>query len=220
MTTLSLATTNASNPQGELETLVAQVAALTAMSLDMTQVCIDVQTQVPSIALSKRSMEITKMCLAVQTQIPLVVASQVAAATAAALGPAPTFVQGMPRTPDQVDAAHPPGTNDDQAWHVVCIGREPGLYASVAEADAQVSGVPNQFRQKKASRVEALAFYRLKYTDRKVEKWTQVPAAPTAAIPTSPVATTSTSAAPGAVARGSHPHHHYHTHVEVQIDWA
>ncbi|KAJ6546154.1 hypothetical protein B0H10DRAFT_1969726 [Mycena sp. CBHHK59/15] len=134
MTTIPPATTatNTSDPQGELDALVAKVAALTAKSLELTQLCVDVQ--------------------------------------------ALTFIQGTPRTPTQLEAAHPPVSGDHQSWHVVLIGRELGSM-QVEEADTQVRGVPNQFHQKKSSCVEALAFYRNKYTDRKVEKWTSAPTA-------------------------------------------
>jgi hypothetical protein len=40
------------------------------------------------------------------------------------------WVQGVPLTPDQLDASFPAGVGDDLAWQVVCIGREPGLYLS------------------------------------------------------------------------------------------
>ncbi|KAJ6631939.1 hypothetical protein B0H10DRAFT_1937677 [Mycena sp. CBHHK59/15] len=198
MTTIPPFETNASSPQGELEALVAKVAALTAKSVELTQLCVDVQSLVPSVALSKTSIALTSLCVQIQTEIPLIIASQVAAAVAEAAPAAlaPSFVQGTPRTPTQLEAAHPPGSGDFQTWHVVIRGREPGLYASVEEADAQVLGVPNQFRQKKTSRVEALAFYRLKYTDQKVEKWTDAPAAAAPAV---------VAAAPTAV-RG-HLHH-------------
>ncbi|KAJ7673509.1 hypothetical protein B0H17DRAFT_1140849 [Mycena rosella] len=115
-------------------------------------------------------------CLEIQTQIPLAFNAAVANAIAEALpnhasAPPTVIVKGVPRTPDQLDAAHPPGLGDNMAYHVVTTGREPGLYASVAESDAQVLGVPSK-RLRKSTRMEALAYYRFMYNDGKVEKWT------------------------------------------------
>ncbi|KAJ6552336.1 hypothetical protein DFH09DRAFT_1319375 [Mycena vulgaris] len=50
-----------------------------------------------------------------------------------------------------------------ETWYVVIRGREPGLYRTSDEANAQTNGVPNQYRHKKTSRREALAFYRENY---------------------------------------------------------
>lgn len=62
------------------------------------------------------------------------------------------------------------------------------------EADRQIKGVPNEFRQKKHSRVEALAFYRHRYETNRVHKMVPVPvdtgaaAAPAATAPAVPAA--------------------------------
>ncbi|KAJ7450108.1 hypothetical protein FB451DRAFT_1186883 [Mycena latifolia] len=110
--------------------------------------------------------------------LPGVIASQVAAALAAPTGSSGTeFVQGTARTPDELEALFPPGVGDYQTWHVVCIGREPGLYPSAEDADDQVKGVPNQFRQKKSGRIEALGFYRYKYGRGEVVKYSDLTAA-------------------------------------------
>ncbi|KAJ7085638.1 hypothetical protein B0H15DRAFT_801799 [Mycena belliarum] len=178
MTDTTLAS-NASTPQEEMDALVAKVAALTLMSLDMARLCVDVQ----SIALSKQALEMTSLCIDVKTQIaPALTAAanraiaSLANAPVAAPVPVPDhlWVKGIALTPDQLEASFGPGVGDEQTWHVVCIGREPGLYASPTEANIQIEGVPNQFREKKKSRVEALAFYRHRYESARVEKWNSV----------------------------------------------
>ncbi|KAJ6538210.1 hypothetical protein DFH09DRAFT_1324076 [Mycena vulgaris] len=160
MTDTSIPATTAATPDEELAALVAQVAALSKTALDLTKNCIDIHHTI------------------IDT-IPRVVASQVAAAlAAAAVVPTGDFVQGVALTPAQLDAQFPPGTGDTQTWHVVCIGREPGLYASAELATDQVRGVPNQLRQKKSSRQEALNFYRYKHQAGQVQKWNEVAVAP------------------------------------------
>ncbi|KAJ7632051.1 hypothetical protein B0H17DRAFT_1149998 [Mycena rosella] len=147
--TFPAAATSSSNPcSEEMEELAAMVAGLSQMSLVIAQHCFDLQTQ-----------------------LPLAFNAAVAEAIAAALPPPTVLVKGVPRTPDQLDAAHPPGSGDDIPYHVVTTGREPGLYASVAESDAQVHGVPSK-PLRKATRMEALAYYCSMYEDGKVEKWT------------------------------------------------
>ncbi|KAJ6610571.1 hypothetical protein B0H10DRAFT_2224845 [Mycena sp. CBHHK59/15] len=175
MTDTLFAATTPASPEQELAALVAKVAMLSKMSLDMMSLCIDVQGQILK-----------------------VVASHVAAVVAVVTPPNPEFIQGVARSPTQLDGLFPPGVGDFQAWYVVCVGREPGLYASFAEANAQVLGVPNQFRQKKSSRAEALTFYRLKYGRGEVEKWTEAPSgisptAPSDIAPAAPVASPPTS---------------------------
>ncbi|KAJ6471703.1 hypothetical protein DFH09DRAFT_1110460 [Mycena vulgaris] len=180
MTDTSISATTAATPDEELAALVAQVAALSKTALELTKNCIDIHHTI------------------IDT-IPRVVASQVAAAlAAAAVVPAGDFVQGIALTPDQLDAQFPPGTGDTQTWHVVCIGREPGLYASAFVsfvsstltllshsisdlATDQVRGIPNQLRQKKSSRQEALNFYRYKHQAGLVQKWNEVTPAPASA---------------------------------------
>ncbi|KAJ7097251.1 hypothetical protein B0H15DRAFT_797931 [Mycena belliarum] len=183
MTDTTLAS-NASTPQEEMDALVAKVAALTLMSLDMARLCVDVQNVVPGIALSKQALEMTSLCIDVKTQIApafTAAANRAIASLVNAPVPAPVpvsdhlWVKGIALTPDQLEASFGPGVGDEQTWHVVCIGREPGLYASPTEANLQIEGVPNQFREKKKSRVEALAFYRHRYESARVEKWNAVP---------------------------------------------
>ncbi|KAJ7434603.1 hypothetical protein B0H11DRAFT_2238419 [Mycena galericulata] len=142
------AATNASNAEKDLEALLATVAGLAQMSLAMTKHCVDLQTRLPTV-----------FNAAVKANVATIVPA------------APTWVELVPRTPAQLEAAHPPGSGDDIAYHVVLSGREPGLYSSVAESDSQVLGVPNSKRLRKGSRLEALAYYRAKYNDQDVHKW-------------------------------------------------
>ncbi|KAJ6547987.1 hypothetical protein DFH09DRAFT_1087450 [Mycena vulgaris] len=149
------APTNSPTPAQELAALVAKVAALSKLALDMTKLTMDINDAVPG-----------------------VIASQVTQAVDVLTPTAPQFMHGTARTPDQMDALFPPGVGDHQLWYVVIVGREPGLYNSSVAADAEVNGVPGQFRQKKASRVEALAFYRNRYNDSAVAKISEVIVAP------------------------------------------
>ncbi|KAJ6631649.1 hypothetical protein B0H10DRAFT_2207271 [Mycena sp. CBHHK59/15] len=90
MTSTPANATTPSNSSDELQALVAQVSALSKMALDMTTICIDVQAKLPH-----------------------VVASKVAAAVEAVKPEAPGWVRSVPRTPGQLEAAHPPGSGDD-----------------------------------------------------------------------------------------------------------
>ncbi|KAJ7808101.1 hypothetical protein B0H13DRAFT_2385972 [Mycena leptocephala] len=156
------------SPQQELESLISLVAALSQMSLAMTKHCLDVQTK-----------------------LPRVVNAAAAAGIAAPITPAvasPTWVQLVALTPDQLDAAHPTGNLDDIAYHVVTIGRDPGLYTGTTESDYQVLGVPDGKRRRIVGRAAALAYYRDMYTKQKVARWGPAPAAV-------PVASTSSTPA-------------------------
>ncbi|KAJ7118297.1 hypothetical protein C8R44DRAFT_878905 [Mycena epipterygia] len=155
MTNNHLQATTAPTPQQELAALVAKVAALSKLALDLTRQCIDINQD-----------------------LPRVVDLQVAAAMAEPPSEV-EFVQGVAITPDALDTLFPPGVGDFQPWYVVCIGRELGLYPSSDEADEQVSGVPHQFRRKKSGRAEALSFYRAKHVAGQVAKMTEATGAST-----------------------------------------
>ncbi|KAF8127739.1 hypothetical protein K438DRAFT_2000648 [Mycena galopus ATCC 62051] len=77
------------------------------------------------------------------------------------------------KTPAQVEAEHASAPNDC-AWYVVWVGREPGLYISVDEADAQIKGCPGQQYRKRQSKREALAVYRDKFCEGQVSKWAEL----------------------------------------------
>ncbi|KAJ6539874.1 hypothetical protein DFH09DRAFT_1323424 [Mycena vulgaris] len=152
--------TTSPTPAQELAALVAKVAALFKLALEMMKLTMDIDDAIPN-----------------------VVASQVAEAVAATQPLVPQFVEGVASTPAQMDAMFPPGFGDHQPWYVVIVGREPGLYGSSVRADAEVNGVPGQFRQKKSSRIEALAFYRNRYNDNAVIKLNEVVVAAPAPTP-------------------------------------
>ncbi|KAJ7683775.1 hypothetical protein B0H17DRAFT_1226607 [Mycena rosella] len=135
--------------------------------------------------------------------IPDIVAAEVARTLDDATFPGPMFLHGPPRTPDQMDALFPPGFGDHQAWYVVVVGREPGLYGSSVETDAQVNGIPNQFRRRKTSCCEALDFYCQEYNARRIDKINEVPGAvlpAPAPVVAAPVVVTTPAAAPAAAA--------------------
>ncbi|KAJ7231647.1 hypothetical protein C8J57DRAFT_1251010 [Mycena rebaudengoi] len=105
-------------------------------------------------SISKLAVELTKMAIDVQ-KLPAIVAAQVEAAVRAVL-PDTLWVRGTPLTPDELEAKFPPGNGDHQTCN---------------DCDVQVRGVPNEFRQKKTGRVEALAFYRQHYLRDEVKMW-------------------------------------------------
>ncbi|KAJ7177505.1 hypothetical protein C8R43DRAFT_1118495 [Mycena crocata] len=177
--------TTASTSQGEMDALLAMVANLSHLSLDLTRLCIDVQNVVPGIALSRKALEMTGACLDVKDQIRHAFAVVVEAAAAASAPPAPLveWVRRQALTPDQLETSHPAGYCDDSAYQVVTIGHEPGIFISSEDASVNISGVPKGYRKKKDSRVEALAFYRAQFEAGKVEKWIDTPIVPAAANP-------------------------------------
>ncbi|KAJ7262601.1 hypothetical protein C8J57DRAFT_1466287 [Mycena rebaudengoi] len=122
--------------------------------------------------LSRRAADLTKLAIEIQTELPDVVNAAIDAAFQEDTSDDPVWVTGTPLTPDDLDAKFPPGAGEHQNWYVVLRGRSPGLYPSAIDCDYQVLGVPNQFRQKKCGRAEALAFYRTSYDRGEVQQWT------------------------------------------------
>ncbi|KAJ7160354.1 hypothetical protein C8R46DRAFT_1038618 [Mycena filopes] len=145
---MTTSATTTATPEQELATLLALVADMSKLALAMSHHAIHLQER-----------------------IPIVVAAHVAALHAAQ---SVEFERGIAHTPDELEALHPPGIADFATWYAVIVGREPGIYLSSEEADSLVKGVPNQYRKKKSSRLEALAFYCLKYGQREVMKLTEV----------------------------------------------
>ncbi|KAJ7694776.1 hypothetical protein B0H17DRAFT_1198937 [Mycena rosella] len=89
--------------------------------------------------------------------------------------PDPVWVRRTPITPAALAARHPDGTGE--VWYVVTIGREPGLYRTPDEANAQCDGVPFQQKEKRKTRSEALAWYASRYNaadGEGVQKWVEV----------------------------------------------
>ncbi|KAJ6632047.1 hypothetical protein B0H10DRAFT_2206459 [Mycena sp. CBHHK59/15] len=83
------------------------------------------------------------------------------------------FVRAVPKTPAQVTAEHEEVPDGSRTWWVVYIGREPGLYTTIEQADVQIKGCPNQQYRRKTSKIEALAFYEHMYKNNQVEKWVE-----------------------------------------------
>ncbi|KAJ7772707.1 hypothetical protein DFH07DRAFT_767997 [Mycena maculata] len=174
--------TTAATPDEELAALVAQTQSLSKLALDMTKLCIDLNVtrppaEIPTAAhsssakvqsLSKLAVDMTKLCIGINDAIPTVVGSQVAVAIAPFAPVAPQWIHAAALTPAQMQALHPPG---------------PGDLQSCTEADLQVNGVPGQFRKKKDTREEALAFYEYKYNLNEVDKLVEVPAPAPAPTP-------------------------------------
>ncbi|KAJ7250116.1 hypothetical protein B0H12DRAFT_1072133 [Mycena haematopus] len=79
----------------------------------------------------------------------------------------------MPRPPPKCmpSTGRPEGS---RPWWVVYVGREPGLYTTVEEADAQIKNCPNQQYRRKASKQEALNLYIEKYDAGEVAKWVEL----------------------------------------------
>ncbi|KAJ7242212.1 hypothetical protein C8J57DRAFT_1244095 [Mycena rebaudengoi] len=166
MTDLTPPASNTSSPDYELDVLVSRVATLVQLTLDMARIVVDVQHRLP---------------IVVQHRVDAAVEAAVDAALQAQVADqdfGSSFIPGIPITPDALALLHPPGVGDDTPWHVVLVGREPGMYQSVGTATDLVLGVPNASRKKKADRVEALTYYRNNYNAQKVQKLTEAPLAP------------------------------------------
>ncbi|KAJ7871698.1 hypothetical protein B0H14DRAFT_3439407 [Mycena olivaceomarginata] len=84
------------------------------------------------------------------------------------------WVEAVAKTPAQVEAEHAAATDSSRPWWVVYVGREPGIYTSVEEADLQIKGVPNQQYRRRASKLEALALYKQRHHDGLVAKMVEV----------------------------------------------
>ncbi|KAJ6476814.1 hypothetical protein C8R45DRAFT_1102110 [Mycena sanguinolenta] len=142
----------AATPEQQMRVLVSKINALTRTALDLTRQCVDINEE-----------------------FPMVLKAHVDAAVARLAPAGPRFYHSAAPVPDELDKMFPPGYGDNIPWHVVCIGRRPGLYASAADADDQVRGVPNQSRKKKDSRQEVLAYYRAQYTSGECERVSEAP---------------------------------------------
>ncbi|KAJ7300387.1 hypothetical protein DFH08DRAFT_979715 [Mycena albidolilacea] len=140
----------------ELEVLVALVGRLSAASMEAMRLAVEVQARLPAVVAGERA------------------AATAAAAAAAELPADPVWVRGVPKTPAEIVAQYPEGSGE--TWYVVIRGREPGFYRTSAEADTVCNGVPNQLKEKKKSRRDAIAWYRSLYEGpdgEGVQKWTE-----------------------------------------------
>ncbi|KAJ7233879.1 hypothetical protein B0H12DRAFT_1239235 [Mycena haematopus] len=134
----------AADAQGALDALVATVAGLTQMSLALTQGCLDVQTKLPGL-----------MKAAFEAHLP----------------DEPSWIEVNARTPAELDAAHPPGPGDDLTYHVVTVGREPGLYLSVYSGFRLSSAWRAKLQaSQEAHSFGGAAWYRFKYDHGDVHK--------------------------------------------------
>ncbi|KAJ6479854.1 hypothetical protein C8R45DRAFT_1156097 [Mycena sanguinolenta] len=154
----------ATSPEQELAALVSQVMAMSMLAVSFSRRCIDVHDK----EMSKSALDIAQQCIDISTKIPRVVRAHVDAAEDQFRPPTPAFYEHIAPTPDQMDARLPAGRGENQVWYVVCVGRNPGLYAAADDADEEVRGVPNHSRLKVTGRAAALAHYRQMYDNGKV----------------------------------------------------
>ncbi|KAJ7691220.1 hypothetical protein B0H14DRAFT_3532031 [Mycena olivaceomarginata] len=128
-------------------------------------------------AMSKLALDMTRLCIEVNDKLPAVVQAQVVDALASVAPQGPAFHHSAAPLPDEIDAMFPLGYGENQPWYVVCVGRRPGLYASYADVDDQVRGVPNQSRKRKDTLREALLYYRTQYRLGECERVLEAPPA-------------------------------------------
>ncbi|KAJ7260643.1 hypothetical protein C8J57DRAFT_1471665 [Mycena rebaudengoi] len=162
-------TNSFSSDPHELKVLLSRVATLVQMSIDMTRIAADVQHRLPIVLAHHVDDALQGVPQMVADQVAVLVPSATSGTHSSDL-----FVRGVPITPAALEALHPPGTGDDVSWHVVLVGREPGMFQSVTASNDCVNGVPHASRRKKDTRVEALTYYRSNYEAQKVEKWMEV----------------------------------------------
>ncbi|KAJ6563503.1 hypothetical protein B0H10DRAFT_2239429 [Mycena sp. CBHHK59/15] len=84
------------------------------------------------------------------------------------------FVRGVAKDPAQVEAEHANSPDGSCLCWVVYIGREPGIYFTIEEADTQVKGCPNQQYRPRGSKAEALLFYKQMFHGKSVQKWVEL----------------------------------------------
>ncbi|KAK6969032.1 hypothetical protein R3P38DRAFT_2814976 [Favolaschia claudopus] len=173
-------------PEQEMASLVSQLAALSMASLDLTSQTIDGDNK----TLSKLALTVARTCVDINgdlnlplvllrahfilDRLPRVMNNVVQAAVAAAIRESdPLFVITEAPNPDVVETNLLAG-NENAPYHVVCVGREPGLYLDSSVADNQVRGVPEQDRRKIIGRSAALNHYRTMYEQQKVKRVNEV----------------------------------------------
>ncbi|KAJ7769738.1 hypothetical protein B0H14DRAFT_2632702 [Mycena olivaceomarginata] len=116
-----------------------------------------------------RSVQLTRVAQRLQKSVPELIArlhEQEAADH--------TWVRVVAKTPAEVEAEHAAAPPGSRAWWVVFIGREPGLYTTIEEADKQIKGCPNQQYRRKHDKKEALMAYAQRWQDGGVEKWVEL----------------------------------------------
>ncbi|KAJ6510908.1 hypothetical protein C8R45DRAFT_1162116 [Mycena sanguinolenta] len=167
--------TTGTSPEQELAALVSQVAALSMAAIDMSRHCLEVHDK----ETSKAALEMARQCLDINRadldseKVPRIVRAHVDATIAEYRSPTPAFYEHEAPTPDHIESMFPAGRGENKTWHVVCIGRQPGLYGEPEDAEEQVRGVPSQSRCKVVGRAAALAHYRQMYESGKVMRLTE-----------------------------------------------
>ncbi|KAJ7622445.1 hypothetical protein FB45DRAFT_1091419 [Roridomyces roridus] len=198
--TLAASLPVSSNSRSELEEAVSRIQELTQMALDMTVSAGEL------IACPEPAQKATLVAQAVgmaKASLDLQALLQEAIANAPAQVEPPEFkwVEKPAPTPNDMDRAHPAGTNDNVSHHIVLVGRAPGIYTEADKATKTTERVPNGSRFKRATRAEALTFYRARYDAGEVHRMVCVPVAE---VNAQAAGSTSESA-----------RRHYHVHIPV-----
>ncbi|KAF8214424.1 hypothetical protein K438DRAFT_1749545 [Mycena galopus ATCC 62051] len=125
------------------------------------------------------TLRIQRTALDLQVKLPQIldcVAQEEAADSQAADSQAAdnTWVRAVAKTPAQVTALNDGVPDGSRHCWVVYVGREPGLYHTIEEADHQIKGCPGQQYRRKGSKTEALASYAQWFQEGKVEKWVEL----------------------------------------------
>ncbi|KAJ7303437.1 hypothetical protein DFH08DRAFT_825894 [Mycena albidolilacea] len=84
------------------------------------------------------------------------------------------WVRAVAKSPVQVAALNAGVPDGSRHCWVVFVGREPGIYYTIEEADHQIKGCPGQEYRSKKSKSEALASYTHWFQEGKVEKWVEL----------------------------------------------
>ncbi|KAJ7627167.1 hypothetical protein FB45DRAFT_1029527 [Roridomyces roridus] len=167
------------------------------MALNMTVSAGEVQDPTQKTALVAQAVDMAKASLDLQSIL------QEASANAPAPVEPPQFkwVEKPAPTPNEMDRAHPTGTNDNVSHHIVLVGRAPGIYTEADKATKTTERVPSGSRFKRPTRAEALAFYRAHYDAGEVHRMVCLPVAE---VNAQPAGSTSESA-----------RRHYHVHIPM-----
>ncbi|KAJ7130009.1 hypothetical protein C8R43DRAFT_1133978 [Mycena crocata] len=145
--------TTTPSPAQELAAVVAQVASVTKLAVDLAQLCIQLHDQIPAAVASNIAAGLIPLA-------PSLWKSQ----RARLLNSRPFSLLALARRRR--------GT-----WSA--LDASPVSIPLRTTPTLQVNGVPRQFRIKKSGRAEALAFYRAKYGNHEVVKLRKLPPAPT-----------------------------------------
>ncbi|KAJ7788504.1 hypothetical protein B0H14DRAFT_2628248 [Mycena olivaceomarginata] len=84
------------------------------------------------------------------------------------------WVRAVAKSPAQVAALNAGVPDGSRHCWVVFVGREPGIYYTIKEADHQIKGCPGQEYRSKKSKSEVLASYTHWFQEGKVEKWVEL----------------------------------------------